>query len=366
MIEMGVIIRPLGSSSFRKPGNFSPQTRGSVTYSLSYPLPPPTTLAGALAQIVYQRDSSCKELDDKNFEILSDVKKCLEKLGVKRLTGAFAIFEEGEAKELTAFDGTPILGLRKLVKELERSGKKIEDLLKREVLIPSKSKNLFEVMKRPIPQIGATELTGIALHRTKKQTGIESSKGMIYIQERRYIAVQEGKKIIMGSIVADIYGDLRHEEKTILGFGGEGLPARLELSKKNLIEEELSHLWNGRNGGECLLLIATPLLFKEPLNVRSSSFAQLREKIEKLLKNEIKHFTPKEEDFLKSIVPPYRVEVDAFSLGWSLAKNRPRGFRHGIWKGLFYGNCDDWHKLYREGAGDLRELGFGTLVPIPI
>lgn len=76
----------------------------------------------------------------------------------------------------------------------------------------------------------------------------------------------------------------------------------------------------------------------------------------------------KEKIGASATVPGTRVNVEIIPLGWELRGERqcPRPYALAIAPGaMFYSECEDWEATYWKGAGRYRELGYGTLVPLP-
>ncbi len=328
-----VEFKPITSLSFRAPGPFGPSVRGPVAQARSL-VAHVTAFLGALCQFAnYQNVGTPRKP-------LEEVEQCLTTLFGNNLKvrGPFILGDDGDL--YIAFrDVWNVSALLRILKNPRQRGM-LRKIIKNEIVLGRKVKGIIKSEGIHAHQ----ELIGIALDRDKKYV----KEGYIYIQERKYI---------LGRYLLEIFGS-PHQINGIVQLGGDsGLVRVLAKERPNsLVEEIISQIEDTNN--QCIVIVATPLILsKTPLELDDA----IEEKIKETLKHAGIHFISPINIFMPFTVEPIH-------LGWSMKVKAPRPWSVAITPGsAFLAICKKpVSEIYREGAGVLRRLGFGTILPIPL
>ncbi len=330
-------IKPLTSLSFRKAYPFGITQRGPVSASRSYVMKI-TTLLGAIAYVGYLQDPSCvKDGDDP----LESLKSCVQKLCTLSLRGPFSLSLRGPflwyEQEIFFGEERPY-PLCALISNWDLIKDKLEKLLKGDYVLERKKKALVEISLKENAPIDMGSFYGNKLLRNSKTVGEE---GGVYLRERVYYKPHS---------VIFFEGEC-NGPNVVIPLGGDGGVAEVSVSQGAPVERLLKGLWGGKWDKEverAVLLIASPLILRDGENP----------------------LKPLEDiaDEVEPIPLLRRYTVDVYPLGWDLRKDRPRPFCPAILPGsaaVVKGLSKTPRKLYEEGLGKYKELGFGTVLPLP-
>ena len=334
---------PVSSLSLRKAGTFSPSTRGPIAISKSDIVPRASTLAGFLASLA--ADEIIGKCVNRNEPF-----ECNRKI-IKRIRGPFLV--NGNDIFITIDKMT--INLDDLVKIISEDIKEINALLQGKVTLPRKKRSYLKLKRYEESQedlIKSIEIIGISLERDKKTV----KEGMLYLQERIFSKI---------SYFVEAEVNLQMMEG-IYPFGGDSGAVKLERTEA-LVYKKLESIWNSQGTDKCLILNVSPIIITDNLeewyNMLSSESLEIG--IVNVL-NEIDGFELESEEVKQVPLFSDRVEVYSESSGWDATKQVPRPWYPAIRPGLsVIGRCDDWKKVYLNGAGKFSDLGYGTLLPIP-
>jgi|GEM_PF-2572092 len=324
----------------------------------------PSTPAGALASAGWCLDNTCSSGDR-----WVAVRRCLASLLSRKLgagVGQESIALRGPVVLVEGRDGVKpyVMCCEGLVEVLpegisewvcrqekgERPGKRAK---------PSKHK----LMRPPI-----IERTGVGLNRVRK-TVLEGYLYTVPYMDN-YIRLSHDALARL-TLVTDVLvkggdGFKVRKESLPVRLGGEGRKALAELrvGGASTLMGFLQGLWGGRRGGEALLLLATPILLPELRSART--LKDIENIAVKTIREGLRDYCKSIEGNIFSVHPRVRVRVMPLQLGF----DERRGVKDEILPALMPGavlraNISDWREVYWLGAGKLREVGFGTLLPIP-
>ncbi len=339
---------------FRGASEFSPTSRGPQTGAWSRPLPPPSTIAGALATLILQHENRSL-VGGKPSAWYEEVTDVLGGKGSTMLRGPYLINGEG-GTYVQYKEG--LLLLNELKKGLTKG-----DLLKAAKDL-DKAKNKFE--------LGHVDLIGIKLSDENKAT----ETGLVYSARMVDYGKIGGRKNISCSIMIEILKASDSLEKALLTpkiirLGGEGRLVEVIAEELQPVSEFVRA--EGCRTRELRLYVATPMLFeaspclfsKEGVEVEPGTVflsSSLNWKVSAYL-NDV--------GFKATFI---RVAGSLRMLGgFSVAK----AARKPMYAALHPGSVieitrelpfskEDCYKIYSEGLGLFRDLGYGTVIPIPI
>ena len=358
--KFSILITHSTTSSFRWEGEFTPEIRGPTAFAYSEILPLPSTIAGVLAYTAWKGKCVSKGLFDSTKSILSGI------LGTKfSIRGPYfyvnTITRNGEVHEVICLHKYP----RKLLC-IDASSKKI---------------SYIDAEKSGIHHIG------IALRNDAKSV----IEGLIYTQVEfvpRLLAETIVREIVGSNTLVEDYGILAeifcsnkdYKESIrnkIIVAGGESRPSLFKVLDRTPFYEFLEKEWTKASASNTLLYIASPIISEYSITNcnLSEPLANPREYVLKYIDKLIGRYLKKKELTVRSyILDPtksenserHRVVFTIIGLGYDLCLNIPRPLRGSIMPGaLFEATIKDWRQLYIEGIGEYRELGWGTIVPMP-
>lgn len=343
---------------FRGASEFSPTSRGPQTGAWSRPLPPPSTITGALATLILQCENRPPPRGDSSAWY-EEVIGIFGGKGSTALRGPYLMNGEGVIYVQYKEDG--VLQLDELVKSLPK-GKLLEA-----------SKELNKTAKKF--ELGHVDSVGIRLSDVRKAAG-KDERGLLYTTTMVDYGKIGGQKNVSCSIMVEVLkasDSLKKALETpkIIRLGGEG---RLVKTMANEIQPVSEFVRTGDCGSNRLrLYVATSILFEaSPRLVSNEGFevegatafvsSGLRERFRTCLSD------------VGFAVTSIRIAGSLGILGgFSVAK----AARKPVYTTLHPGSVievtrdlpfskEDCYKLYSEGLGLFRDLGYGTVIPIPI
>lgn len=341
---------------FRGASEFSPASRGPQTGAWSRSFPPPSTIAGALATLILQYENRTP-VGGRPSAWYEEVTDFLGGRGSTVLRGPYLIDGNGDAY-VQYKDG--LLLLDELEKGLTKG-----DLLEA-------TKDLGKAAKKF--ELGRVDLIGIKLSDVRKAAGSDE-RGLLYSMTMVDYGKIGSQKNINCSIMVEVKASdsLREALETpkIMRLGGEGRLVEI-MAKELQPVSEFVRAEDRRTRG-LRLYVATPLLFeasprlfsKEQVEVETGTVFlsyDLKEKVSAHLG---------EAGFKAT---PIRVAGILRILGgFSVA----RAFRKPMYASLQPGSVievsrdlpftqEEYSKVYSEGLGLFRDLGYGTVIPVPI
>ncbi len=366
MYKLSILIMHLATSSFRWEGEFTPEIRGPTAFAYSEILPLPSTIAGVLAYVNWKDKNKCVDKDP-----FSNTKRVLSvNLGAKfSIRGPYfyvkAFSSNNKVKE------HEVICLHKYPKKLLC----IDISLRRATYIIAE-------------EVGVQHI-GIALRNDTKST----IEGLIYTQVEfspKLLAEAIARKLIGNNALVKEYGVLaevfcfddncrKSVKEGIIVAGGESRPALLKTMSKTPLYEFLENEWRKTNTSRALLYVASPIVISKvherDTNDSVHAFTNPRDYAIKCIGKLLNKYLKAEELTVRSyIIDPaksigleeHRTIFTVVGLGYDLCLNIPRPIRSSIMPGaLFEATIKNWKQLYIEGAGEYKELGWGTIIPIP-
>ncbi len=221
--------------------------------------------------------------------------------------------------------------------------------------------------KHRLVQPPMTERTGVGLDRVSK-TVLE---GYLYTVPYMDNYIRLGRNdfetltLVTDVLVRSNARGGSDKEFLPIRLGGEGRKALLEMRWGNAhtLMGFLQKLWGDRGGGEALLLLATPMLLPELRGVRT--LRDIENTIVETVKGGLKGCKSVKRNVF-SIHPKVRVRIMPLQLGFDERKGVKGEMLPALMPGaVLRASIDDWKEIYWLGAGKLREVGFGTLLPLP-
>ncbi|MEM3710333.1 MAG: type III-B CRISPR module-associated Cmr3 family protein [Nitrososphaerales archaeon] len=348
-----ILFRTMEPMMFRGASEFSPTSRGPQTGAWSRPLPSPSTIAGALATLILQHENR-SPLGGELSRWYEEVTDFLGGKGSTVLRGPYLI--DGKGNVYVQYkDG--LLLLNELEKGLTKSDL-VEDTKELD-----KEKKKFE--------IGYIDLIGIKISDGSKAT----EAGLIYSARMVDYGKIGGQKNDSCSIMIEVHktsDSLENALKTpkIIRLGGEGRLVEVMAEKLQPISEFV-------RAEDCRtkrlrLYVTTPMLFEASPRLVSKEVgvetgtvflsSRLNEKVSAYLSE------------VQFKVASIRITGSLGILGgFSVA----RAARKPVYAALYPGSVieitrdlpfskEDCYNLYVEGLGLFRDLGYGTVIPIPI
>lgn len=341
MVTLRILFSPHSLTSFRKPSSYGTLAHGPGTAgdSLSYPFP--STLAGVLAGIAYQR-GLCSPPESWRRE-WDDVRGCLQSLfgGDVRLYSGFAMLEgEDELRYYTPYGYISRGVLAEFYRNTEEYS--VDRLVKAAVREPR------------------LEYTGIALRRDSKTVLEEHLYTTYYLApgaiRLSYTILIDGSSILPPSINGET-----------VRMGGDGKTATIHVEEAG--GDLSTHLILGDGGGcgKWMLQLVTPALLDktpwtlgEPILLDEEHGLKLASL---LLGGEVR-------DKVKTViltVPKTDPTITILAPGWSIAMGRPRRPHLLIPPGTTIAveaELDTIESLVARGLGEHVDLGWGTTIAV--
>jgi len=342
---------------FRGASEFSPTSRGPQTGAWSKPLPPPSTIAGALATLILQFENQPPPRGGSSAWY-EEVIGIFGGKGSTALRGPYLMDGEGVIY-VQHKDG--VLPFNKLMSGLTK-GKLLEA-----------AKGLNKVAREF--ELGRVDSVGIKLSDRKKAIG-EDEKGLIYSTAMvDYGRIGEQRNVI-SSVAVEVLKASNSLEKAletpkIIRLGGEGRLVEV-VAKELQPVSEFIRVQDSRTR-RLRLYVATPMLFE----ASPSLFSKGEVEVEAGALFLSSGLNGKVSAYLNEVgfkVTHIKVVGSVGTLGgFSVAK----AARKPVYATLYPSSVievardlpfskEDCYKLYSEGLGLFRDLGYGTVLPIPI
>jgi len=346
---------------FKGASEFSPASRGPQTSAWSRPLPPPSTITGALATLILQYENRPSPRGDPMawYEEISGIFG----KGSTVLRGPYLIDSKGV---IYVQYGNGVLQLDELVKSL----------LKGELF--EASRELNKAAKKF--ELGYIDSVGIRLSDMRKAAG-KDERGLLYstrmvdygkIGERNNV----GCSIMVEVLKASDSLKKALETPKVIRLGGEG---RLVKATTNEIQPISEFVRTENDGSNNLrLYLATSILFEaSPRLVSNNVFEVGGAKVE----GATTFVSFSVEERLRTYLNDIGFTVTSIEItgrlgivgGFSVAKAARKPMYAALHPGSIIeitrdlpfskGGC---YKLYSEGLGLFRDLGYGTIIPVPI
>lgn len=331
-------ILPVEELSFKAPGEVG------TGYRLSHiPLPLPTTIAGALAAIGWIRDPNCSR---DAYNRVDRVKRCLGSLGFRlsSIRGPY-LLSAGNS------DGYYIWSSNRLIRlDVEMVSRWIRR--QEEGATPGKrSVRDFERKdyERLFYKIVSSHRFFVRLQRGKKV--VDEARGALF--SLPFVGYKREDRIVF-----DVFGEGSLPDKFFVRLGGEQRIAVIEKSSKGMFSF-LREIWGEKKGGRSVVVVATPILADfcqdDPLDCIKKLFE----------KNDLIEFRSGLVEIF-SVHPYIRPVITPLYPGFDEIRRVKEPFYLALLPGAaVVGDVESWSKLYQDGIGKYRELGYGTLVPIP-
>jgi len=341
---------------FRGASEFSPASRGPQIGAWSRPLPPPSTITGALATLILQ----CKNRPPPRGDSSAWYEEVIGIFGGKgstALRGPYLM--NGEGTIYVQYKGE-VLRLDELVKNLSK-GKFLEA-----------SKELNKTAKKF--ELGHVDSVGIRLSDARKAAG-KDERTLVYSTRMVDYGKIGGQKNVSCSIIIEVLKASDSLETTlgtpkIIRLGGEGRLVEVMAKELQPVAEFVRA--EGRGAKKLRLYVASPMLFEASPALISKEFETLGPTV--FVRSSLRE---KVKDYLNEI----NVEATSIKIagslgilgGFSIAKP----VRKPVYAALHHGSVievsrdlpydqEESYKVYSNGLGLFRDLGYGTVIPIPV
>lgn len=327
-----IIMEALGPVRPRWWGDFSPTTRGPITYGSlgEFPIPLPTTVVGGLATALLKGSHKLCDTSKIDEDPLFCQERVLDQLGILRVKGPFLGFKNEQSI-------IPLLPFA----------------------------NYFRSFTGECYSVDVTERIGIGLERYRKTV----KESYLYTEQLAW-SVRGSSNVSSYTILVDL--EIKNNEFEITNpifVGGERQAFNVEAKESSIVIRELQSIW-GDNIEKpityMVIMLATPLLLNRP-----------REKI-----IYVTSLTPYEsvvsslyEIFQKSGLSPKglnllsRCKIAGLGVGYDLTLNLPRPYLPALLPGCtILVEFEEGIKpldLYLNGLGVYTRLGWGTIIPLP-
>ncbi len=357
----GVRIRLTEAILCREQGDFEygAWLRGSV-------IPLPTTISGSLACAGWCRNERCTNGKDR-WEAMS---RCIASLLRSELG---VTVERVKVRGPVATDGEKLfIGCAEGLVEVSVGG--ISGWVRRQTEGERPGKRAGQVKHRMIlPENILRERTGVGLLRGKKV--VNEDRGLLYTAPYVYYYYEDyennrkHRRIL--NLATDIIAEnsesdenvARESKKLPLRLGGEDRKALATITiGKPEILSILESVWEKHETDGALLVLATPMIL--PKNV---SYGRIEKHLLEAIQESIKEVAELEKEEIYSVHPRVRPRISPLQMGFDERNKRKGEIRTALLPGIVVKvrMVGDWRELYAKGAGELAEIGFGTLLPIP-
>jgi len=323
-----ISVEPLTGITFRKPGPFGLTQRGPLSVSSTYFMKT-TTLLGLLAYTKYSEDPSCAEAPEElplGFSALASCLPCRPLRGPYASVRSQLYFGEERPFNLSALLELWEKGLKEEVEGLAEGRKVLED-----------GEGLMDYYAKS-PDFERVSIISNKLDRRTKRSAFVFVRERLIMSGVEFFFEEEG----CGGVREGVYA-----------LGSDGGLARVRRKPSNPVEGALKELWGerwGEPGAKATVVAVSPIIlgFKDPHDPRSHWKGALRDAAP------VRLFS--------------RYEVELHPLGWDMKRNCPRPFAPAIKPGsAVVGTLEvSPEELYWRGVGELAELGFGSVLPLPM
>jgi CRISPR type III-B/RAMP module-associated protein Cmr3 len=350
------LFRTIEPMMFRGASEFSPASRGPQTGAWSRPLPPPSTITGALATLILQCENRPPPRGDPSAWY-EEVIGIFGGKGSTALRGPYLINGEGiiyvQYKD-------EVLGLDELVKSLSK-GEFLEA-----------SKELNKATKKF--ELGHVHTVGIRLSDARKAVG-KNERGLLYSMTMIDYGKIGEQKNVGCSIITEVLKASDPLEKAlgtpkIIRLGGEERLVGVMAKELQPVAEFVRTA--SRGAKKLRLYVASPMLFEASPTLISKEFETLGSTVfvRPSLREKVK-------DYLNEIgVEAASIKI-AGSLGVLGGFSIAKPVRKPVYVALHPGSVievsrdspydqEERYKVYSNGLGLFRDLGYGTVIPIPV
>ncbi|ALU12247.1 hypothetical protein EYM_01780 [Ignicoccus islandicus DSM 13165] len=350
-----IVLEPLSFVSFRKPGPFGITQRGPLSTSSTYFMKT-TTLIGALAYLAYTQNVECSNKEG----LFEATRECLRRCFRGNLRGPYVVCKDQPS---LFFAEEKLLDLNILFERWDDIRVDLAMLLNGKVVLKRKKKGLIEHYlsdeeRDCIPKIFEKHATGktrrklISHQFSNKLQKFSKNSEFIFVRERLYA---RGLKFFLE--VNEFNEQCLYD--TLIPLGGDGGLAKVEIVTGNPIEENLRKLWGNEcwetcKGKRSVVVVISPLILESSSNSKCD-YKDYKCHFQEILE-------------VEEIAPLYdRYSVKAYPLGWDLRKDRPRPFVPTVTPGsAVVGTLKKSPRdVYWEGVGLFKDIGFGTVIPLP-
>jgi len=349
-----IAIEPLSFVSFRKPGPFGLTQRGPLSTSSTY-FAKTTALVGLLAYLAYSKGFECEA--EGLFEA---TKKCVGQCFKGSLRGPYVLHRDSSC---LYFGEENLFNLTVLFEKWNEIKTAVKKYLEGEAELGRKKKGIIDYFTTPSynealaggssPQkrgVGWREL--ISHQFSNKLSRSKKMSEFVFVRERFY-----ARKVEMFFEVGEV--EPRCLDDALLPLGGDGGLTRVEAKDVNPVEEKLKDLWGecweGCEGAQSVVVVISPLIMGS-----EGDYSDYRRPFKEVLDFE---------GASRELLPLYdRYTIKAYPLGWDLMRDCPRPFVPAVAPGsAVVGKLKKPPKeIYWKGLGLFRDLGFGTVLPLPL
>lgn len=325
---------------FRKPGEFTPFARGPHVTATSSPLPMPTTVLGAISSCLMDlKKSSCLKMEGV-VEWHEELEATMNLSKEDWFRGPYLLLKTEGAPEIYVQHSDELILLDSLYSAVEVFSKEILENGFDGRLI----RTMYDLLKKA--PISFKDRVGIALENIVK--GVR--EGFIYMARE----VDYSKLIKKGDvyIAIDSSKDIKEVHNKIIGIGGERRIAKISIEEPFFIKKIKRELEKRKERIKGMLLyMVSHALFETPTTLR-----EIKENLENNFKVNIKQITGR---------------ISIIGAGYSIR----RGVRKPMYASLEPGSMilveetdpgELQHVITSGLSGIASNLGFGTLVPIPL
>ena len=341
MSEMDVVVLEVKAVEELALKSAGETATGYVNAPLALPLP--STVAGALAAAGWAVKPGCSSGRDR----VGRFKSCLAALGaeVYALRGPF--FRAGDDVYTWVWPGELLRLDVGLLREWYEAQSRGCSPGKRAVqALCGGDEECAERYRGALRRISYAQRTSARLVRGLKV--VDEGAGALF--KVPHVSYGEGR------ILVEVFGK-GFPERLAARLGGEGRVALFAASRGG-VYSMLKNLWGSNRGGDALLLLATPLLIEYPVEDYLGRIAKVLKENGRVkdVKGRVYSAHPK----VKPLLQP-------FQPGFDEVRGVKEPYVAALTPGaVLHAEVSDWEKVYMEGAGLYRELGYGTLVPIPL
>jgi len=335
-----VKVEPLTAVSYRKPGPFGVVERGPLSTSSTY-YQKITTLLGAIAYVAYA-NGLCRP--SASNDPLGALRKCLS--GVLELRGPYVMTGGGDCARIF-FGEEELFDLSSLLCSWSSIKGVLRDLSEEKIVLKRKAKGLVPGSPGPAKK---TATFGNSLNRVYKRSEAVFVRERVNLRGYHFFETSSSRNALPPSYVVPLGGD-----------GGVG---RVGMENQSPVEDALKKLWGNSwtsgSGAEAVLVVVSPVILEKSKNAPLSSPDDALAPFGHVLKN------PEPVQLFS------RFSVKPYPMGWDLSKNDGKGVPRpweaavvpgSAVKGVLKKAPKD---VYWEGLGRYRDLGFGTVVPLPL
>lgn len=345
-----ILFRVVEPMMFRGASEFAPTSRGPQAGAWSMPLPPPSTLAGALATLVLEYTGRNPPVGDpsKWYEEVVDI------LGGNPLLRGPFLDKQGNIY-LQYKKG--IVAFRELLEILRNGG-----------LCESTERLSKAAKEHTLSYVNAVGIT-IKDETKTTLTGLIYSAAMVDYSKL-------GKRVGPGArILLEVHRTTEPLQKTlqkpkIIRLGGEGRLIQVLANEAHPLTEQLNTLKQETN--TLRLYVASPMLFEATPKLLTKEKTKLDNT--QSLTHTLKHKLDEQLNMPTLKADSIKIEGTTGILGgFSLAKPARKPIYATLQPGSIIEltrsapyTTQEYHELYTEGLGLFRNIGYGTVIPIPL